>query len=318
MSQGLQVINKHIKAPATMNRLTMALGFDAGDEKGVNKARSYAATVLAEIEKTAGDPKKDLTGCSPTSIGQCMVDAASFGVKIDGRQHAHLVKYGRNATLQIGYRGYLAKIKEHYPDADFVVECIFKGDEVSIEHKDGNQEYTFKKASAFNENKDDFEGVLFVVTYTDNGRLVRKVNTVTKSRIERARKAAKQDFIWSSDYFEKAKAAAIKASCKIHFASLSGISDVIKYDNHNNYDPQKGIKREGNSAGSIVDNLNEQIIDNEPTAPEPEQEAQEPVQDVIDLEEVKEPVPAQNAFPGCTDCSGTGIANGQTCESCEG
>lgn len=276
----LAVIEQTIKAPATMNRLAMALGYSATDNAGKEKARSYAASALAEIEKSRGDSKKDLTGCNPMSIAQTMIDAASFKIKIDGRQHAHLVKYGNNVTLQIGYRGYLAKIKEHYPDADFVVEPIYEGDELHIWHENDAQHYTLKKQSVFNDGPDKFKGVLFAVTYTDGGRLVRKVNAVPKSRIERAKKAAKQDFIWGTDYIEKAKAAAIKASCKIHFASLSGLSDVITYDNTYNYNPEKDVPEKEPSTGpSIIDNLNAQIVDAEiveETSPSDQAEKQEP------------------------------------------
>jgi recombinational DNA repair protein RecT len=243
---------------------------------------------LAEIEKTAGDPKKDLTICNPQSVAQCMIDAASFKMKIDGRQHAHLVKYGNNCTLQIGYRGYLAKIKEHYPDADFVVTPIYEGDQLEITDNNGDQDYKLVKKNAFADGDNGFKGILFVVTYTDNGRLIRRVNTVPKSRIDRARKAAKQDFVWSSDYIEKAKAAAIKASCKIHFASLSGLSDVMSYDNERNYDPEKE-RRETQmeeQSSSIINNLNSEILEGEV------------VEDSPQTEDSEATTPHDNMFPG--------------------
>ena len=326
----LQVIENTIKAPATMNRLAMALGYSATDTAGKEKARSYAASVLAEIEKSRGDSKKDLTVCNPMSIAQTMIDAASFKIKIDGRQHAHLVKYGNNVTLQIGYRGYLAKIKEHYPDADFVVEPIYEGDDLHIWHENDTQHYTLKKASVFNDGPEKLKGVLFAVTYTDAGRLVRKVNAVPKSRIERAKKAAKQDFIWGTDYIEKAKAAAIKASCKIHFASLSGLSDVIQFDNTHNFDQAKEEAAPEPSKGpSIIDNLNSQIVEPqiieaeivEENAPSQSVEKQEPAQPCSTPPGPAPSTTAQAGFPGCGFCHGSGVElvkdiNGEREEPC--
>ena len=256
----LQLITKELKSDKTLNRTIMALGEDIQSDSAKAEARKYAASVIAEIEKTAGDTKKDLTSCNPHSIAQAMIDAARFKLAIDGRQHAHLIKYGNSASLQIGYRAYLAKIKEAYPDADFVITPIYKDDELKVWDDDGVQKYTLKKNNPFADGEDGLQGVLFAVNYTDNGRLVQKVTPVPKSRIDRARKAAKQDFVWRSDYIEKAKAAAIKNACKHFFASLQGLQEVAAYDNEANYDVNK---RDEPPASALLDNLNSDIL-NEP------------------------------------------------------
>lgn len=265
MSNQLAVIEQKITAPATMNDLAMALGVDAANESQMRETFSFANSVMAEIKKTQGDPKKDLTVCAPDSIVRSMIDAARFRLHIDARQYAHLVKFGNAATLMIGYRGYLAKIKEHYPDADFIVEPVYKGDELSIWEEDGNQHYKLVKKSVFNDGESNFDGILFAVTYTDKGRLIRKVNAVPRARIARARGAAKQDFVWKSDYIEKAKAAAIKASCKVMFSAIQGLQDMIRYDNERNHDLEKPAIAP--SAGTIIDNLNKEIESEIPPAP---------------------------------------------------
>lgn len=287
MSNQLEVIQKTIYAPETQRRLMLALGAqDSKDQTAIAETKRYMASVLAEIEKTAGDEKKDLTVCNAYSIAQCMIDAARFRMMIDGRQYAHLVKYGKNATLQIGYRGYLAKIKEHYPDADFVVVPVYKGDVLKIWEESGVQQYTLERKQAFRDGDADFEGILFAVTYTEGGRLVRKVNAVSKGRIDRARKAAKQDFIWASDYIEKAKAAAIKASCKHLFASLQGLQDVVRYDNEKNYSLSDSSKPEIKDGGNIVENINKALQN--------------------DIIEHDDDAPAPPAPKPCAKCNGTG------------
>lgn len=235
----LTIIADTIRAPETTGKLMLALGLNnQSDPAQLTEAKRYAASVLAEIEKMANDEKKkDILLCHPLSIVQTMIDAARFKLMIDGRQHCHLIKFKDTATLQIGYRAYLYKIKEAYHDADFVIEPIYEGDNLKIKDENGLQSYTLTKGEeVFRDGPDKLKGILFCVTYTDNGRLIRKVRAVSKARIERARSAAKQDFIWKSDYIEKAKAAAIKAACKHEFASLQALQDVIRYDNENNFD----------------------------------------------------------------------------------
>jgi len=254
----LPAIQETLRAPATQGKLMLALGYnDPKNPEGKNDARRYCASVLAEIEKTAGDKNKDLTQCRPDSVVQCMIDAAQFKIMIDGRQHAHIVKYGNRATLQIGYRAYLAKIKEIYPDADFTIEPIYQGDDLQVWHDENGSNYSLKKKSVFGNSDENLQGVLFAVKYTENGRLISKVVPVDKSRIDRARGAAKQDYIWKSDYIEKAKAAAIKNACKHLFASLTLVEKLVTYDNAENYDIEKPAVSEKQE--SVLDNLNAQI-----------------------------------------------------------
>jgi recombinational DNA repair protein RecT len=254
----LPAIQETLRAPATQGKLMLALGHnDPQNPEGKNDARRYCASVLAEIEKTAGDKNKDLTVCRPDSIVQCMIDAAQFKIMIDGRQHAHIVKYGNRATLQIGYRAYLAKIKEHYPDADFTVEPIYNGDNLEVWHDESGSHYKLAKKSVFGNSDENLQGVLFAVKYTENGRLISKVVPVDRSRIDRARKAAKQDFIWKTDFIEKAKAAAIKNACKHLFASLTMVQEISSYDNNANFDVDKPAVSEKQE--SVLDNLNADI-----------------------------------------------------------
>jgi len=257
MSNQLQVIDSTLKSKATIGRLTMALGYNAGDELGKQEAFKYAASVLAEIEKSAGDKNKDLTVCRPDSIAQTMIDAARFRFMIDGRQHAHIVKYGNAATLQIGYRGYLAKIKEHYPDADFTVEPIFQGDILKINDDNGYQSYTLDKASNFNDDLTKLQGILAVISYSMGDRKIQKVTTMSAKEIEKVKSAAKTKFVWDAWYIEKAKAAAIKRAAKIHFATIQGMQEIIHYDNARHFN----IERPATEAksGGIIENLNKSL-----------------------------------------------------------
>lgn len=284
MANQLTVIENKLTTPEVRKEIALRLNLDPNDEAAQNKAKKYAMSVLAEIAKTQGDPKKDLTVCSPDSIVQTMIDAAQFQLSIDGRQHAHIVKYGQNATLQIGYRGYLAKVKEIYPDADFTIRPIYEGEKVKIIDDGGSQTYTVSgDVDPFDVDESKLKGVLVAVSYTDNGRLIRKVNAVPKSRIDRAKRAAKQDFIWKSDYIEKAKAAAIKASFKVMFASIQGLQDVANYDNQKNYDPNQEAS---SSRSSIIENINQSVGVEPGPDPEPEEDFEPEIIDAEIIEQV--------------------------------
>ena len=231
MNNNLTHIAERLKSEQIKARLALALDLDA--TKDNSEVSRYCASVLAEVEKTAGDTKKDLTQCTADSIAQCMIDAAKFGLMLDGRQHAHLIKYGRVAQLQVGYRGYLYIIKRHYPDADFTVVPIYDGDDLVVTEHDGAQSYTLTRTDPMRDGEEGLTGMLVAVSYTDpsTGRLIQKVTPVPRSRIDRARNTAKQDYIWQSDFVEKAKAAAIKNAFKHMFAQLTALQDAITYDN---------------------------------------------------------------------------------------
>lgn len=306
----LAVIKTTVTSNEASKDVAIALGINPNDEGAMNKAAKYAYGVYATIEASVGT-KQDLSGCDAQSVKATMIEAANRGVYIDGRQNAYLVKYGNKCTFQMGWRGYLAKIKEFYPDADFIVEPVYQGDDVQIWNDNGQQKYTHKKAGAFRSGEKGFIGILFAVTYTDNGRLIQRVADVPAERIQRAKNAAKQDYIWKSDFIEKAKAAAIKNACKQLFASIQGLQDIVDYDNRENYDPNKGIEPASPARKTILDNINETVtsgaINEQPTQDvvnEPENDEVETQQFVeaevvyADFEEVEQTAATNGALKG--------------------
>lgn len=264
MNQALQTINNTIKSPAIMNRLAMALGYaDAqSDPKGHAEARKYAASVLAEVERSYGS-KNDLTKCQPESVAQSMIDAAKFRLEIDGRQYAHLISYGGKATFQIGYRGFIAKIAEFYKDVDYTDGAIYEGDEFSISEKDGFAQYTLERKDPF-ADESKLVGVFVSISYTKGGRQFQKVATMNKVEIQKVRNCAKQKFIWDAWYVEKALVACIKRASKKQFQTVTGLQEMIRYDNDKNFILTDGefVKKEQDS---ITDNLNKKIAAEIPT-----------------------------------------------------
>lgn len=282
MSNNLQVISDTLRNQVTQGKLMLTLGHQKPTAEAKNDVKKYCASVLAEVEKSYGG-KNDLTTCSPDSIVKCMIDAARFRIMIDGRQHAHLIKYGNQAQLQLGYRGYIAKICEHFDSADITVFPVFKGDTLDIKGQDGFESYDYSRGKPFPKDE-DFEGVCAALYYKKGGREFQKVITMSSDEIGKVRAVAKQDFIWKGWFLEKAKVAAIKRLCKTQFAGINEIQNMISYDNQNNFDMNK--PNVNDSARNILDSLNSEIDSVIPKEEKPahDTDSASSEDDVIDVE----------------------------------
>lgn len=284
--QGYNNISTALRSEKAVNRISAALGIDLQDENAKAEVVPYTSSVLMEIERNFGDSKKDLSTCQPESIVQCVVDAARMKIFIDNRQHAHLVKYGNKATLQIGYRGYVHKIKEHFPDADFSYGAIYEGDTFKINSQDGFDHYTLDKADAFEDDENKLKGIFVAISYTLGGVPKQKVTTLSKAMITKIRSSAKQDYIWKSWFIEKAIAAAIKRACKVHFASIKELKAVADFDNEAHFKPFNN-QTPTTKASNPFETMNkiaqgEDIIEQEAETPEESAKDIDPPKDLFD------------------------------------
>jgi len=268
MTNQLQVIEQKVKSATTMNRLAMALGYEAGTDDGKNAARKYAASVLAEIEKSSGAEYGDLTVCSADSVAQAMIDAANFRIQIDGRKFAHMeVRYNKGrkcseAILQVDTNGFVAKIAEAFPDVEYSTSAVFDGDDLKITEQGDNKDYMLVRKNPFCSDVDKLQGVVVRISYTDkSGRRVNYVDTVNKTDLL-AMKAAGKGMAWKTWTIERMRTAALKRCCKWHFRKLSLLQEMIEYDNKKNYDLEKPAITP--SAGSVIDNLNKSLEEDTP------------------------------------------------------
>lgn len=234
MNQNIATLRTNLFTPDVENQTLRCLQHTNRTQEAVEEARRYITSVVMEVERSVGS-KQDLSKCSIESIVSAMLDGAKFRLMIDGKHHAHLVKYGNRVNFMIGYRGYLYAIKRHFSDADFTVSPVYQGDDLKLWEEDGIQRYSLTQASAFRDGEQGLQGILVSVTYTDQGKTVRKVTPVPKIKIDKSRGCATQDFIWKKWYLEMAKKTAIKDALKIEFASLPDIQDMIDFDNQRNH-----------------------------------------------------------------------------------
>lgn len=215
------------------------------------EANKYIKSVLLEITKSKSDAKKDLSVCTPLSILTAVKQAIDLGLEIDSRQHCHLVKYGNNAQLQVGYRGFIYAIKRAYPDANIVVNLVKEGDIFSIKRNGDIEEFTHTIKDSF-AGQDKIIGGYCYISFTLGNRKIAKVEAVSKEEINKIKGSAKQDFIWKAWFEEKAKVAIIRRGCKVIFAGLNNdlLDNLVNKDNEN-FD----LNQETKSEPKIINDL---------------------------------------------------------------
>ena len=231
---------------------------------GKSRGKEYAISVLAEIKKSAGT-RNDLTKCSPESVLFCMRDAAKLRLSIDGRQHAHLIaRWNKDlgvtqCCLQLGYRGYLARLQEGYAGFSAQVECVYRGENITV-RRDGFLELVqHERLNCFGERKDgDIIGVYAQLSYDAGTERVSHVVTMNRAEIDKIADCAKDRSFWNKWFTEKAKVACIRRACKMHFAAVTHDLDTADNDN---YDQNAATKEAATEkADSINDRLGMKVV----------------------------------------------------------
>lgn len=196
---------------------------------GKNKDK-YITSVLVEINKTIGTDQ-DLLDCTPVSIVECIKQACDLNLEIDGRQHCHLLKYGKKATLRVGYRGLIYAIKRAYPDANIDCGLVYKDDKFTVKKNGDLTTYSLEKNNPFADKKDIIGGFCYI-SYTLAGKQISFCETMSIEEINRAKSVAKTTTIWNKWFEEKARVVVIRRACKHHFSGINeNIAKIEEFDN---------------------------------------------------------------------------------------
>ena len=257
-TQALVKLHDKINSPQVIQRLEGVIKVQGNVEGSELAARAIASSVYAEVKKTVGDQRRDLTVCTPDSICQAMIDATEMRLPIDGRQLAHLLKRGNQCQLQIGYRGFLHRVAQLLDNFDCTAVPVFEGESVTIFDKNGFQGYEKTAADALGVSRtwENLRGMIMHATYSKDKKDYSKVEVIDKEELIKIRKCAKTDAIWAQWPIEKAKAAGFKRICKpLLYSSLDNkkakeVQDLIDYDNRS-YDLTKLDRNKDSFAGKI-------------------------------------------------------------------
>ena len=226
---------------------------------------TYAVSAIEYIKKTAPDPKKSIIDCHYPSIVAAINKSNELQIPIDNRGLAYLEsRYDKNlgkkvCNLGITYKAYFYKLAQALDGFDGEAFCIYEGDEITTEDKDGFHSYTLKKHDLFASGKEKMKGVVVRLSYFVNGSPRQKLGFVGMDELMKIRSKAKTKMIWDEWFDEKTKVAATRRACKSLFDLTQGIQDLTDYDNKGfELEPQKqkGVKE-------IVDSVNTYITEDQ-------------------------------------------------------
>lgn len=159
----------------------------------------FIATLVKEF---AANPK--LKSCTPDSVITSIQEAAMLGLEINGvLGHAFLIPYGKECTLQTGYRGLIELVRRSGEISTLTMEAVYKSD--TFEYALGDEGYIrhvpASNANASFDNKDITH--FYVTVKMKDGGVQRKVwprKKVEQHRDRYAKAANKKDSPWSTHF----------------------------------------------------------------------------------------------------------------------
>lgn len=201
---------------------------------GLNQQELQSKLIsFAYATKTMLDNAKiPLGNLDPQSIREAFKASLDTGIPVDKRQLAYIVKYGNKIEYQIGFKGFIARIKEIYPTANIKAELVYAGDVFTVEKVDGKAKYIHKVANPFASIK-DMTGVYAFIQYTDKGKEYSFIETMGKDEVLKIKGKAKTAFVWNEWFGEMAKKAVIRRLCKTLFIGDPKIAIMEDLDNKN-------------------------------------------------------------------------------------
>lgn len=201
---------------------------------GLNQQELQSKLIsFAYATKTMLDNAKiPLGNLDPQSIREAFKASLDTGIPVDKRQLAYVVKYGSKIEYQIGFKGFIARIKEIYPTANVKAELVYAGDVFTVEKVDGKAKYIHKVANPFASIK-DMTGVYAYIQYTDKGKEYSFIETMGKDEVLKIKGKAKTAFVWNEWFGEMAKKAVIRRLCKTLFIGDPKIAIMEELDNKN-------------------------------------------------------------------------------------
>jgi phage RecT family recombinase len=168
-----------------------------------------------------------LRSCSINSIMECCLKSAQLGLPIDASGYAYLVPKGKDATYQIGSKGYIELMKRNKNVRSVITETVYDGDvfDYYVDESGKHIKHIPNLDVETRENEKGFKAVYAIVSYDNGGS---EIEVMSKSTIDKIKAVASTRSIWNIWYAEKAKTAVIKRLGKR--ASLMNIDTAIAMD----------------------------------------------------------------------------------------
>lgn len=175
-----------LQAPEFKEQLSLACG-------EAIKPEHFLRVAITAMNK---NPK--LLECTKESVFRCMLDSAAFGVELNGRD-AHLIPYGREATLIIDYKGYVRLVMNTGLVSNIHADVVCENDD--FEYNLGEVK---RHVIDFKKPRGSVYAVYCIVTMKDG---TKKAEVMSNDDVEAIRKRSRSGSSgpWITDRAEMAK-----------------------------------------------------------------------------------------------------------------
>jgi phage RecT family recombinase len=181
--------------------------------------------------------KQDIySKCSPNSFIRCVLEAAEFGLAIDGKL-GHAVPYKGDLQFQPDYKGIVAVAKRNGVIYDCWPRSVFSNDQFTRWEKDGECHYELKQALA---NRGAIIGVITIVvrpdkTWRDDWM---SIEDIFKIRARSASYQSGKNSPWKSDEEEMCKKTGVKRIMKM-YADDPALTRLLEIDDREYETPEE-------------------------------------------------------------------------------
>lgn len=223
------------------------------------QAEDFVAKVVATVMQNT-----DLANCTLMSIVSCCIASAQIGLPVDTNGFAYLVPYGGKATLQIGYKGYIALARRSGLVQSIEAVAVYNGEEFKV-IQGTNSRIEHEVNIDLDRTYKNLRAVYGVITYTNGGVEFAVMNTAEIAEVKNATpssKGGKRTF-WDNYPLEMAKKTVIKKLLK-NCCHLQEVQNALTAENAE-YSKQEKSMRDANvtSVDDLVPNEPKQIQDDE-------------------------------------------------------
>lgn len=207
-----------LEAKAIVNLLPDA------EKEHVEKFAAYCVSLATEKKQGTQELKNPWMGYKTTQqLADYFNRVAKEGLVFDGK-HVTLQSTG----ISYDYVAYKNKMLLAYPESLVDVSLVYEGDDFMVNKDSGEVKYEHLIKNPFGQKGENIVGGYCVIK-NKRGQFL---TLLSKPDIEKHRKIAKTDYIWSQWFKEMALKTVIKKACKVHFDDIySGIEEM---DNENN------------------------------------------------------------------------------------
>jgi recombination protein RecT len=162
---------------------------------------------FARVAITALTRTPKLTECTPASLMKCLLDLSAMGLEPDGRR-AHLIPYGKEATLVIDYKGLVELIRRSGDVASIRAETVCENDSFAWTNGQVHHAVDWRKPRGKVQ-------AVYAEAVMKSGE--RQSAVMTHDEVEAIRKRSKagNSGPWVTDWAEMAKKTAVRRLSKM-------------------------------------------------------------------------------------------------------